>query len=324
MRVITADGVNDAYEAALHWMKLAGEKADSRNGTVMRARTPVTTAYQKPHQRVLFDSKRDANPYFHLMEALWMLAGRNDVAPMAKYNSTIGQFSDDSVTLNGAYGFRWRGYFDMDQVKWAVRHLHQNPDSRRCVIGMWAPADDNRAVDGGTLDVPCNTQIYFLRRGLNLDMTVTNRSNDIIWGCYGANVVHMSIFHEYVCAMLGMEMGAYYQVSNDWHMYEKHFPLLDHTTSVEDMVYPNSLPLVGQGDYPSADLPMEANQFFDSGGKMHMWRSRFMRNVVQPMEFSWRYHKEGDKAGAHNWANEIKADDWRKACVEWINRRTYK
>jgi hypothetical protein len=47
---------------------------------VLVSQTPVVTCYSAPTQRVLFSPMRDANPFFHLMEALWMLAGRDDVA----------------------------------------------------------------------------------------------------------------------------------------------------------------------------------------------------------------------------------------------------
>ena len=52
-------------------------------------------------------------------------------------------------------------------------------------------------------DLPCNTHVYFSIREGFLDMTVCNRSNDLIWGCCGANAVHMSFLQEYVATMWG-------------------------------------------------------------------------------------------------------------------------
>ena len=51
-------------------------------------------------------------------------------------------------------------------------------------------------------EIPCNTAIYFKVREGKLNMTVSNRSNDVIWGTFGANVVHMSILQEYVAYFL--------------------------------------------------------------------------------------------------------------------------
>ena len=51
-------------------------------------------------------------------------------------------------------------------------------------------------------------------------MTVCNRSNDMIWGAYGANAVHMSILMEYVAVAVNAPMGSYYQISDSFHIYE--------------------------------------------------------------------------------------------------------
>src|ERR1700744_2369987 len=80
----------------------------TRNGNVIRIDEPVTVTYCQPRERVLFNRARNTNPFFHLYESLWMLAGRNDLAPLTYYNSRMNEFSDDQKTLNGAYGYRWR------------------------------------------------------------------------------------------------------------------------------------------------------------------------------------------------------------------------
>src|SRR4051812_36564006 len=78
------------------------------SGVYLSIDEPVILTYEKPLERVLFNAARDANPFLHLYEALYMLAGRNDVAPLAYYAKQMRQYSDDGVTLNGSYGYRWR------------------------------------------------------------------------------------------------------------------------------------------------------------------------------------------------------------------------
>ena len=327
MITIQAYGVNDAYNSALWRMSTEGLLDKSRNGAVMRAPTPVITAYSAPVERVLFDAKRDANPFFHFMEGLWMLAGRDDVASLEKYNSQIGQFSDDGVTLAGAYGHRWVKHFQLDQITWVINHLRQVPDSRRAVLQMWDALIDPYRVDHGGKDVPCNTTIYFSIRGDTLDMTVCCRSNDIIWGCYGANVVHMTMLQEYVALMVGKRMGSYYQFSNDWHMYERHFGLLESKESSYTEQYPDTYPLLGDHDFPiprGHSLATEINEFFDGSSTIEPWRYGIIREVAMNMDAAWKYHKEGNRLGALSWCSKIKAADWRKACTEWIDRRSYK
>jgi len=175
----------------------------------------------------MFWPERDANPFFHLYEALWMLAGRNDVAPLERYVKKSIDYSDDGKTLHGAYGYRWRREFSHycrrtgvkdDQLEVIASRLKENPEDRRCVLQMW---DTRIDLDRQGKDVPCNTIATF-QRGIEgeLNLVVFNRSNDIIWGCYGANVVQFSFLLEYMAAWIGCPIGTYTQVSVNWHAYD--------------------------------------------------------------------------------------------------------
>jgi hypothetical protein len=50
-------------------------------------------------------------------------------------------------------------------------------------------------------------------------MTVTNRSNDIVYGAMGSNLFHFSMLLEYMAYQCDMAVGKYYQVSNNLHLY---------------------------------------------------------------------------------------------------------
>jgi hypothetical protein len=230
---ILAVNVNDALYIGLLHLAASGVRTGSRNGTVVRAPGPVVTSTRNPLQRVLFSPLRDANPFFHLYESVWMLAGRNDAASVARYAGQMSTYSDDGTTLHGAYGHRWRKHFGCDQLKAVVRELRENPTSRRVVLSMWDPGscseedatfptgrvagDTEQAVFGK--DVPCNTHCYFDLLHNRLSMTVCCRSNDAVWGAHGANAVHFGYLLDFVAAMVGVEVGTLVQVSNNYHVY---------------------------------------------------------------------------------------------------------
>jgi Thymidylate synthase len=218
MIVISARNVNDAWLEAkqLFSNKELYTIKPSRVGEVAEINEPVVTRYDKPNERVLFDPVRDANPFFHLLEGLWMLAGRRDVAWIKRFNSKFDQYSDDKITFHGAYGFRWRNHWTFDQINHIIKMLKTTPTERRAVLQMWDPAIDGQ---GSGLDYPCNTNIYFKIRNGELYMTVCCRSNDIIYGTYGANAVHMSMLHEYMAGMIGVGLGPYHQISDSFHYY---------------------------------------------------------------------------------------------------------
>lgn len=213
---------DQGLQKTLAELKRRGIEEDSRNGKVRRFAEPVMLINTEPTNRVSLSVARDANPFFHFMEALWMLGGMNEVAPMAFFNSGISQYSDNGRTLRGtAYGYKWRSHFGYDQLAMAIERLKANPQDRRVVLTMWDPVGEWRNPD--SKDLSCNLQVIFGTRTINgvvfLDMEVTNRSNDIVFGCLGSNVFHFSFLLEYVAFHTGYQVGRYYQVAFNLHGY---------------------------------------------------------------------------------------------------------
>lgn len=216
MRVITARNVSTAFVSGLWHLKTEGVVEESRNGPVLVAPGPVLTEYRNPSERILWDPRRDANHVFHLMEAIWMFAGGRNVEWLLQFNSKFGQYAESDGNMWGAYGHRWRKGFGVDQILTVIDILKRDPKSRRAVIQMWCPVRD---LDVDKRDVPCNTVIYFDTTGGKLNMTVSCRSNDMLWGAYGSNVVHFSMLLELVAHGAGLPMGVYRQFSNNFHVY---------------------------------------------------------------------------------------------------------
>lgn len=329
MKVIHACTPDEALAAGVAILSSSGERQESRNGPVLVAPWPVVTVYQVPINCVSFSEARDANPFFHLMEALWMLAGRNDVALPAHYAPRLATFSDDGATLHGAYGFRWREYFGYDQLDRIVDDLAKNKDSRRAVLSMWDGFGDLNTAGRGGKDVPCNTQAYFRVRDSALDMTVNCRSNDIIWGAYGANVVHFSLLLIYMAARLSLRVGTYYQVSNNYHAYIER-------DDTQRLFGPGGLASIMPGYldrscHPSSSFlspkdvslfEVELPSFFDCAHSSH-WKSRFLAHVVSPMAAAFARYKADDISQALSLL-EGSPFDWHIAGAAWLRRRQAK
>lgn len=368
-------------------------KKPSRNGLVLMIDEPITVTYTHPRERVLFNAARDANPFFHLYEALWMLTGRNDVAPLSTYNSRMASFSDDGETLNGAYGYRWRkakvgrkepeAYYrwDVDQLDVLVAHLKADPNSRRAVLQMWNVEDDLlkigvqdttteanqkwRTFAPPSKDVCCNLSVMFSVRpctscdGLGtyrgrytpddpdspyveepcenhetfLDMTVTNRSNDLVWGMLGANYVHFSFLQEYMAARLGAAVGYYHHFTNNLHAYvERPDWKPDDWLNAEEQRYTDNYPnsnwnLASLVHDPAAferELPTFVEHFasdtLDKRDPFQTWTEPFLNDVARPMLIAFQSHKR-KAATTDEWVRRIASADWRLAAGDWIKRR---
>lgn len=336
MRVITARNVNGAYQLASQALDAEGIWTHNRNeatlGMTLEFPTPVTTVYTRPTERVLFYGRRDCNPFFHLMEGLWMLAGRRDVEWISRFNSNMKTFSDNGTTFHGAYGHRWRNHFGqwgigenpymwgaIDQLDGVVDILKKDPDSRRAVLQMWDPRADLRGQENKK-DVPCNTAIYFkIRRGA-LDMTVTNRSNDMVWGCYGANAVHMSMLQEYMAGRIGVPVGVYYQISDNLHAYkavwdDKKVVETGYTACWYETGAVKPYPMVATPDAWDEDL-----YCFMEGAEVGSMVNPFFRDVARPVEQAWFLYKNKKQDEAKEMLTNCVASDWRVACLEWIER----
>jgi hypothetical protein len=425
-------------------------KESSRNGPVLVIDEPVLITYTHPQERVLFNKERDANPFFHLYEALWMLAGRNDVASVGYYAKQMYEYSDDGKTLNGAYGYRWRNFVNshdrmqpnIDQLAILIAHLKSNPTSRRAVLQMWNIQNDLLKIGGygnrirckkchGTGGVPilegfededktascpvcngtswidepaskdtcCNLSVMFSLRdkietvpnsrtyspytdpnlpactcadwgmmgclpscqrqqyidkkmqgesevvtGKFLDMTVTNRSNDMIWGLLGANVVHFSFLLEYMAAHLGVDIGKYHHFSNNVHVYvetnsgfrPKEWLCEYEAADNSSWMYYNPwdrpktmiMDLVKDPIQFDRELPRIVEAFSGSETEAFPsamgWEEPFFENVAKPMFSTFKCYKIKDYRSAKEWAAKIKADDWRIACTQWLERRINK
>jgi thymidylate synthase len=215
--------VNRAYPHAMSLLKNHGIPQQTRGGMVTALPGPMLTTLTHPTQRVLFHKARKANPFFHLFEAFWMLAGWSDATWLDTYVSDFSaRFAEPNGQQWGAYGYRWRRRFGLDQLDGAVHALTRDPYDRRVVISMWDPNHDPYT---GMRDVPCNVIMLprlFVKPDdtYYLELTVFNRSHDAVWGLFGANVVHFSVVHEYLAWRLKAELGALHFMSNNVHVYD--------------------------------------------------------------------------------------------------------
>lgn len=315
MHEIIAMNAPQAYVEGLWRFRQSGIEQKSRAGDVITLRDPVYLRILNPDERVLFDPIRDANPFFHLMEAIWMFSGSNNVNWIAQFNKGYRKYADGDI-VHGAYGHRWINHFGhVDQIVSIIDKLKRDPLDRRAVIGMWDPSVD---LDDHN-DLPCNTHIYFrVDSDDGLNMQVCNRSNDFIWGMLGANVVHMTMLQELISEGIGVPMGEYRVFSNNCHIYKglDRFDKIYSTTVAQDYYRTNtsvdSIPLI-HGAEVVGDFLFDCHDFVFHPAPV--FRTRWMQTVGDPVRNYWFER-------SYKTLNDIQAGDWRQACLEWVERRS--
>jgi thymidylate synthase len=331
MTSFRVNNVNDALRRGVDFFgsDVNYRRQESRNGSTLEALEPVITTYLKPWERVLLFPARDANPFFHLVEAIWMMAGANHVGQLLHFNAGMRQYSDDGQTLHGAYGYRWYHQFGHnDQIVQVISLLKNDPESRRAVLQMWDPIVD---LGSPSRDVPCNTSIFFKVRDDKLQMTVCNRSNDMVWGAYGANAVHMSVLQEFIAKSLDVGMGPYHQISDCFHVYEnKQWEMLRHT-HLPNLSYPTEqVPVVHDASTFYVDCLMFLRAIpiggpltldFERGPSWMLFKNPIFWKVLRPMVKAFIHHKQREYTQAYESIRQIEAEDWQEASFNWIKKR---
>lgn len=319
-------GVNEAFRELVSMFARCDSsimERPSRNGPVLRLEEPALLTYTNPTERVLFNQSREVNCFSVLYESLWVLAGRNDVAPIAHYTKRMVDYSDDGKTWRGAYGHRWRHAFGGDQLNKAVELLRATPTSRRVVLAMWDGRLDLLEQQPEMKDLPCNTHAYLSVRDGNLDLTVCNRSNDLVWGLLAANYVEFSFLLEYLAARVGVGVGVYHHFTNDLHVYLNNFKPEEWLAEKPEADYPKAFPLIRDPEVFDRELPafVDLNRGPEEPTCEVSWQEPFFRDVASPMLRAFHRHKAKDTEGAVVWAGRIAADDWRIAATSWLTRR---
>lgn len=330
MKVLDVRNVDEAYIRGLDLVRTHGVPEDSRNGRVLVMPCPVSTVYHRPTERVLFDATRDANPFFHLIEAVWMLAGLRDARILDDYVKNFSsRYAEEDGQQHGAYGFRWSHHFGFDQLYIVGSMLREDPRTRRAVLTMWDPRKDLGAHE--KRDLPCNTHVYFhatydkIDKQWDLNITVCCRSNDIVWGAYGANAVHMSIMGEVVAGLAGMRLGRYTQMSNNYHMYD------DTAAHADGYISPYALGSVAAYPifrvYSRDELISSAHELLAQVPRLftndretisHPW----LIDVVNPVMRAHAFYREEDYHSARQELEyRLQATDWKLACLRWLERR---
>jgi hypothetical protein len=270
--------------------------------------------YLRPWERGNFTPGRDSNPFFHVAEAAWMLAGRSDVAFLSMFNSKIRDYSDNGIEFNAPYGYRAQHHFGHNQLLEALNILSADTFSRQAVVQLWSHED----LVKNTKDKACNMLMVFSIVDEKVQLTVFNRSNDAIYGgVTGANPVHFSFIQQWMADHLNRPMGKLYFMSNNVHIYLDLYP---HWYRMDwDCVRQ-----VGAGYFQSPDLTEYCNLCNEVNQKVPAKRTYggLIEQVIKPVLNAWMVRKY-ERGNPRFWINKIGADDLREQCHLWLEEHGY-
>lgn len=179
-------------------------------------------AISDPRQRWVVSRHPPLNPAYAIAEVVWIITGREDAAFPNAWNSQLPKFAGTGEIYHGAYGFRLRHRFGLDQIERAYEALRHNPSTRQAVLQVWDPAVDLPSAKGvpAADDVPCNVCAFLKVRQGRLEWMQVLRSNDLMRGV-PYNFIQFTTLQEVMAGWLGIEVGAYNHLSDSLHLYER-------------------------------------------------------------------------------------------------------
>lgn len=193
----------------------------------------ISIRVEDMRQNVLVHPKRNMNYRFMVAEWLWIVFGYDNLDMLCRYNKQMAQFSDNGLTLAGAYGPRL-----FSQWEWIVAKLKADRATRQAVVSIWTPAPYP------SKDIPCTLSMQFLIRNGDLNCIVNMRSSDV-WLGIPYDFFTFSMLANSLAGQLGVtpgwlqiNMGSSHLYSTDIH--NANAVLMDYT-SVETVMSP-SLP----------------------------------------------------------------------------------
>lgn len=219
---------NNYCSANNSWLKLLnklisfGQYYKSRNGDVREL--PSAQIVVNMNYPLITIPTRKLNYRFMLAETLWMLKGQNDVETVAKYNKKMHTYSDDGITLSGAYGPEI-----MKQFSYVVNTLFLSDHTRQATLTIWKQNPEP------SKDIPCTLAMTFIIRDNSLQAHVSMRSSDV-WLGLPYDIFCFSMIARIICASLNKhrkykagaekitpyELGNLYITAASSHLYEQY------------------------------------------------------------------------------------------------------
>jgi thymidylate synthase len=132
----------------------------------------------------------------------------------------LGYRNDDLYKeLGPVYGSQWRDFNDegFDQIRYIIRQLTTEPDSRRIILSAWNP---NQLEDMAL--PPCHTLSQFKVINGKLSCQLYQRSADMFLGV-PFNIASYSLLTHMLAQICGLEVGEFVWTGGDCHIYQNHF-----------------------------------------------------------------------------------------------------
>lgn len=212
--------VDKEYKSLIQKVLLFGNTIKSRNGTTKQLRNYMIDFHETPLVSARKTAWKSA-----LREMEWFLSGSNNINDLhPSVQKWWEPWSDEDGFIQNNYGKQLRrfggsGFKKVDQVKYLIENIKQNPESRRHVITTWNTTD---MISPVTPITNCHGSLIIAQVVDNrLHLTMHQRSADLMLGV-PHNWIQYWAFLMYLAHQTGLEVGIFTWIGSNIHIYENH------------------------------------------------------------------------------------------------------
>jgi thymidylate synthase len=229
---------HDIYKDLVwHIAEHGHRELNERTGEYIRVGNPTSFTLDLNDGKLPVCGIRKMFPRSAAAEVAWFMQGKQDASFITLYAPLWDKFTeDDGITVEAAYGHRWRKHFGRDQIGYAVAALKANPSDRRIYISAWDPASDGLGQPGKNVPCPIGFTLSITNNRLNSTMLI--RSSDTFVGLPYDVMGHALLMRAIQCSLtyeLGileeLELGDMHVTLAHPHFYEVHAEMFDKAIS---------------------------------------------------------------------------------------------
>jgi thymidylate synthase len=237
MKLIKHKTFAGVYEKSLHELLHNPEYETEPRGLKIKEDINTILVIEDPIQCLYENSRRGSQYKYIAAELLYYFTGRNDLAFIEKYAPFWRQIANQDGTVNSSYGnliFTSKNEHGYSQWEWALKSLISDKDTRQALMTFNRPSyqyNNNK-------DFICTLNGIFNIRDNKLNLTINMRSNDAILGT-ATDIAFFCILQQQALKLLQphypkLELGTYTHIANSYHIYERHFSLVDEMLKAND------------------------------------------------------------------------------------------
>jgi thymidylate synthase len=253
MRAYFGPNIAEVFEMILEDLWEDSDFVTSPRGMEVKEIIDCSMEIENPMLNIYTNKHRSSPLKYCCAEILWYFAGTNNPTYIENYASLWKSLHNPDGTVNSSYGnllFTEKNKHGLTQYNWVIESLKKDKDSRQAFMHFNKPHHqflENK-------DQVCTLQALFHIRKNKLYMTLTMRSNDVIYG-FMTDWAFFSILQYHVLLHMKkyypeLEMGSYTHISHSMHLYERHYDLVKKMSSKpyykREPFIPKSLPLLNE------------------------------------------------------------------------------